>query len=94
MNLVLLLKDERFNVMFSFILGIGLICLLRPMCTGPECNREKAPNDKDFNQVVYRHGEGCYEFQHAIVPCPPSGAIEAFGMDNFARRATPIASCD
>ena len=94
MGVLHLLKDERFNIFFSFILGLGFICLLRPMCTGSECNKDKAPNDKDFDNVVYRLGGKCYEFKHTIISCPPSGAIEAFGGDQFSRRGTPISQRD
>lgn len=94
MGILHLLKDERFSLFFSFILGLGIVCLMRPMCSGSECNRDKAPNDKDFDNMVYRFGGKCYEFKHATVACPPEGAVEAFGSDQFARRGTPIRTCD
>jgi len=93
-NLLYVLNDERFSIFFSFILGLGIVSLIRPICSGSECNKDKAPNDKDFDNMVYRFGGKCYEFKHTIVSCPPSGTVEAFGSDQFARRATPIAQCD
>jgi hypothetical protein len=73
------LKDEKFNIMFSFILGIALICILRPMCEGADCNITKAPAEKDFDKYVYRMSGGkCVEFKSEIVECPASGTIEAF----------------
>ena len=64
MRLLELLKDERFNIFFSFILGIGIIAILRPVCTGNECNTVKAPSEKDFDKYVYRMGQGkCFEFK-------------------------------
>jgi hypothetical protein len=103
MKIVEILNDERFNVFFSVALGIGLVCFIRPMCKGSECDILKPPSDKDFDKYVYRLSGGkCYEFQTNIVSCPASGTIEAFRecskvepfRDQFARRTTPIQQCD
>ena len=101
-----LLKDARFNIFFSFVLGVGIICILRPMCSGSECNITKAPSEKDFEKYAYRMGKGkCYEFKSEVVECPTSGeTIEAFRecdaasnegfRDEFARRTSPIKRCE
>jgi hypothetical protein len=53
--------------------------MLRPTCSGNDCNINKAPADKDFDKYVYRMGNSsCYEFKTEISPCPASGAVEAF----------------
>jgi hypothetical protein len=79
MGILEVLHDAKFNVFFSFILGIGLICIFRPQCSGSECNINKPPAEKDFDKYVYRMGGGsCYEFKTEIVNCPASGAVEAF----------------
>lgn len=105
MGLPEILKDTRFNTFFSFVLGIGIICILRPMCSGPDCNINKPPAEKDFDKYVYRMGSNsCYEFKTEIMKCPPSGAVEAFEQnssntdtdsfrDQFARRSTIVAHC-
>jgi len=108
MGLPEILKDTRFNTFFSFVLGIGLICILRPQCSGTDCNVNKAPAEKDFDKYVYRMGSNaCYEFKTEIIKCPPSGAIEAFQQnmpldkrqdteafrDQFARRSPIVAHC-
>ena len=106
MGILQVLQDAKFNVFFSFILGIGLICILRPQCLGSECNINKAPVEKDFDKYVYRMGgDSCYEFKTEIINCPASGAVEAFQeysfqvgkkieddafRDQFARRNTII----
>ena len=101
-----LLNDKRFNIFFSFVVGIGLVCIFRPMCTGNDCNVNKAPTDKDFEKYVYKLGGGkCYEFKSEVIECPASGTIEAFRecssrkteeyfQDQFARRDTPIKRCE
>lgn len=94
MDLLRLLKDEKFHIFFSFMIGLGIVCMMRPMCSGAECQVEKAPDHKDFNHYVYRMSGGkCYEFSSKIVDCPISGAVETF-RDQFSRRGTPIPQCD
>ena len=102
-----ILNDNKFNVFFSFMLGIGIICIIRPMCSGSECNIERPPVDKDFHKFVYKMGDNkCFEFTHEIVKCPESGTIEAFQecksdnkakeeyRDYFSRRKSIISRCD
>lgn len=74
-----ILKDPNFNIIFSLLIGVGLICMIRPQCKGAECNVDKPPVEEDFDKYVYRmQGGKCYEFKTDIVQCPSSGAIEAF----------------
>ena len=106
MNLLKLLHDENFNVFFSLMLGIGIICIIRPICSGPDCAVKKAPSEKDFDKFVYRvGGDKCYSFKTETVECPTSGAIEAFrecpmrsastkSATLFALRTSPILSCE
>jgi hypothetical protein len=92
MKITSLLQDEKFNYFFSLILGVGLICIIRPMCSGKECATLKPPAEKDFDRYVYRLAEKCYEFKTKIITCPATGAIEAFQCyDKFARRGSPLA---
>jgi hypothetical protein len=104
MGVAEILKDKKFNILFSFLLGIGIVCIVRPMCSGAECNVSKPPTEKDFDKYVYRMGGGkCYEFKSEISECPVSGAIEAFRecqnmkesfTDQFSRRNSPIKRCE
>lgn len=106
MGIMNILKDDRFDMFFSFIVGVGIICILKPMCTGTECNVTKAPAEKDFEKYVYRMGGGkCFEFKTEVTECPSSGAIEAFRVcpnsqkeeafhDQFTRRSSPIKRCE
>ena len=106
MNILRILKDERFSIFFSFLIGVGIMCMCRPICTGSECSISKAPAEKDFDKYVYRMGGGrCFEFKSEIVDCPSSGTIEAFREcsnrpgneifgDQFSRRGSPIKRCE
>jgi hypothetical protein len=101
MGILHFLQDKRFDIFFSVILGIGIICMIRPVCEGNDCTLRKAPQEKDFDKFVYRMGKKCYQFKTKIVSCPASGAVEAFQQphdilskeekpDAFSRRPTPI----
>ena len=104
MNLVKLLNDDKFNIMFSFLVGLGIICMVRPMCSGAECNVTKAPAEKDFDKYVYRiNGDKCYSFKTETVQCPTDGVIESYKeaprstrtkkySTSFALRESPILS--
>lgn len=105
MGVLSLLKDERFNIFFSFVLGLGLVCMFRPLCKDGECQVLKPPTDKDFEKYVYKLARKCYEFKSEVIECPASGAVEAFRQcseetvdepfrDQFARRNTPIKRCE
>jgi hypothetical protein len=87
-----MLHDNKFNVLFSFILGLGIVCIMRPICKGNDCQVNKPPQDPEFDKYVYRMGSKCYEFKTKIIQCPPSGAIEAFQCPNQNRcsRSSPI----
>ena len=91
-----MLNSYKFNMAFSFLLGIGIICVFRPICKGVECVINKPASTKDVDGNVYRMGKDCYEFKTEITECPVSGAIEAFreGQTDFARRGSPIRYCD
>lgn len=106
MGLFSFLKDERFSIFFSFVLGLGIACILRPVCSGSDCTVTKPPSEADFEKYAYRMGGGkCFEFKSEIVDCPASGTIEAFRecqlskttepfRDEFARRGSPIKRCE
>ena len=101
MSIIKYINDERFNVFFSVMLGIGIVAIFRPICSGAECTVSKPPKEDDFDKFVYRMGGKCQEFKTDIVECPPSGAIEAFRPEAFrpeafrpARRNSVIYTCD
>jgi hypothetical protein len=100
-----ILQNPHFNIFFSVILGIGIICMIRKPCTGSECTVNKPPIEEDFDKYVYRmNGGKCYEFKTEVMECPASGAIEAFQTHHaietrekgsqFSNRRTPIQKCD
>ncbi len=109
MSLIKMLNDDKFNIFFSILLGIGLICIIKPACSGSGCSIDKPPISSDFDKYVYRIGRKCHEFTPEIMECPTNqGTIEAFKecklgiknlqegyeTDNFVRRKSLIKRCE
>ena len=88
------LKSKMFNVIFSFAIGVGLVAILRPVCTGDSCKITKAPTPSEWDGFVYRMGSKCYEYKSAIEECPKdSSAIESFTQCSMGKpRGTILVS--
>ena len=72
------MKSKQFNLIFSFLLGLGLAAILRPACKGDQCVRSKAPPLTDTKDVTFQLGNKCYQFSVENTECPTQGVIEAF----------------
>ena len=88
-----LLKSKMFNVIFSVVLGIGLICLFRPQSKGDDCKQTKAPPITEWDGMTYRMGSKCYTYTSEITECPTQGVIESFETQ-FRNRDSAIRNCD
>jgi hypothetical protein len=73
-----ILKSKGFNLVFSFLLGLGLIAILKPVCKGDACITLKAPPYHEVNTATYQLGNKCYQFRVQPVECPTKGVIESF----------------
>jgi hypothetical protein len=72
------LKTEKFALIFSFMIGFGLIAIAYPVCKGDACFIKKAPSVDEMKKSTFRIGQKCYQFKPEIVDCPAHGAIESF----------------
>ena len=72
------LKSKQFNYLFSFLLGLGLVTILRPACKGDECVVNKAPLMHDIVGKTFQIGSKCHQFTIENVDCPANGVVEAF----------------
>ena len=72
------MKSKEFNVIFSFLLGLGLAAILRPACKGDQCITLKAPPLKDMKDATFQLGNKCYQFSVVNTECSAKGVIEAF----------------
>lgn len=79
MNLEAILKSRSFNILFSFLMGVAIMAIVRPICRGPDCIIMKAPNASEINSSTYQIGSKCYQFRSEAIDCPKDGKIvEAF----------------
>lgn len=85
--LIDILKDKRFDIVFSILMGLFLAILIRPSCKGDACFKLKAPAMKDVKGVPYKIGDKCYKFEPVDTQCPPSGVVEPFA---WAASKTPM----
>jgi hypothetical protein len=76
--LVDILKDPRFNTFFSFLMGVFIILLMRPICKGEDCFSYKAPPVKEIKEHAYKIGDICYKFVPKETKCPMTGVVEPF----------------
>lgn len=75
------LKSKNFNVIFSFLLGLGLAAILRPACKGDQCLLLKAPPVHEIEKATYQLGTKCFQFGLEPTDCPKTGKIiEAFTL--------------
>jgi hypothetical protein len=72
------LKDKRFNVFFSFIVGIFIAVLLRPQFHKDKVIFFKTPPMSDLRSNSYKIGSKCYKFHPDEIECPATGVIEPF----------------
>jgi hypothetical protein len=77
------LKSKSFNYIFSFILGVGLVSILKPICKGEECRILRAPAFEEVKGTTYQLGDGCYKFSAKTIECPKTGVIEPFVQYTF-----------
>jgi hypothetical protein len=72
------LKSKKFNLFFSFIIGLGLAAILRPACKGEHCVVMKAPPVHEVTKTTYQLGTKCFQFSLESSDCPQKGVVEAF----------------
>jgi hypothetical protein len=72
------LKTEKFAVLFSFIIGFGIVAMAYPVCKDEDCFVKKAPSVSEMKTSTFRIGSKCYQFAPKVQECPASGVIEAF----------------
>ncbi|NBR60265.1 MAG: hypothetical protein EBT86_01200 [Actinobacteria bacterium] len=77
------LKSESFSIAFSFLIGVGIWAILRPVCKGNDCSTIKAPPLKDFDGKTFRLNGACYKFTAKTKECPVEGYIEPFYINQL-----------
>jgi hypothetical protein len=72
------LKTDQFKIVGSFIIGLGIMAILKPGCRGDTCKIMKAPPVEEVRATTYQIGEKCYQFKTDVISCPKEGVIESF----------------
>jgi hypothetical protein len=72
------LKTEGYNIVFSIVIGIGLVAVFKPGCRDNQCAIKKAPPVDEVTKSTYQIGDKCYKFKVNNIECPSKGAIEPF----------------
>jgi hypothetical protein len=73
-----LIQSDSFDNVFSFVLALGCMALLKPICKGAECEVKKAPPFDEVTTSTYQLGSKCYKFTMDHMECPETGVIEPF----------------
>jgi hypothetical protein len=73
-----LIQSDTFDTVFSFVLALGCMALLKPICKGSECEVVKPPPFDEVKSTTYQLGSKCYKFHMEHMECPEKGAIEPF----------------
>jgi hypothetical protein len=90
--LIDILKDPRFDNVFSFLMGVFIILLIKPICKGDSCFTYKAPPMKEINEKAYKIGDTCYKFVPKETKCPAIGVIEPFQWSAASASASTASS--
>lgn len=61
------LRTKNFHVFFSFLLGIFVILLVRPICKDEACIEHINPEIKEIESSTYQIGSKCYQFKTSSV---------------------------
>lgn len=73
-------ETKQFHFFFSFIIGVAIMSLFRPLCKGNECRIIKAPPPQEVEKTTYKIGSKCFQFKTYSTDCPSEGVIEPFEM--------------
>ena len=73
-----ILKDKKFDYIFSFLMGIFIAICIRPSCKGSACYNLKAPPIAEVKGSTYKIGDRCYKFVPHDADCPVTGVVEPF----------------
>ena len=77
-------KEKKFHIVFSFIIGLFIASLMKPVCRGTDCYKFKTPPVKEITGVTYKIGDKCYQFKTKDTPCPAKGVIEPYENQQVA----------
>jgi hypothetical protein len=69
MNLKKLINSKFGKIIFSFLLGLGVVTFFRRSCEGKNCIVFRPPKSDEVSKTVYKYGDKCYKFKSHATPC-------------------------
>ena len=69
MGLATFMKNPSALMLMSFILGLGVAIMFRPVCKDGACKIVHGPTPAAMNGNVYQFGDKCYLYSSSAVPC-------------------------
>lgn len=78
-------ETPQFRFFFSFIVGVAIMSLFKPLCKGNDCQIIKAPPVAEVEKTTYKIGSKCYQFKTNTRDCPSEGIIEPFEVKPISR---------
>jgi hypothetical protein len=69
-DLMTYMKYDGIATFISFMMGIGIAAMFRPLCKGPDCVVMRGPPVQDVRNSVYQFGKRCVEFRPTTIECP------------------------
>ncbi len=79
-----LMENKTIATLISFMLGVGVAAMFRPVCKGPECIVIRGPPVQDIRDAVYQFGAKCVEFSPRLVECPTDATVAVVDTVSFA----------
>jgi hypothetical protein len=83
-NLLKVMEVPGIATLISFVLGVAVAAMFRPVCKGPECVVVRGPPVQDIRDAVYQFGSRCIEFKTKTVECPKNGTVPVVDTVSFA----------
>jgi len=71
MNFKRLLNTPLGRFFISLLMGLGLACLFRKVCTDKNCIYFNGPVISEIDGKTYKFGEYCYNYSVEAAPCDP-----------------------
>jgi hypothetical protein len=62
-------KSEKYSLAFSFILGVGIMAVLKPVCKDADCLKREPANPEEVAKTTYQIGSKCYQFKTRDAAC-------------------------
>jgi len=70
-----LINTETGKIIISAVMGIGLACLFRKVCTDKNCIAFHGPVITDIENKTFKHGHKCYKYNAVSEKCDSTKRI-------------------